>query len=482
MTLFNVLLFLLIGVVSFVIIMYSLTVYINENARLELNNRTISALKNIGATNIGSELKSTYFIVPAGAIPLKIQTDSGYEIQLYVRGRRLFFRMSTNKIPVELHTKNTVEKTSYADKIIGTTLSYHAVELVSEQADEAEFLVSFYDSHNDDAIKKQVLELLIFVYLVGGSTLLIFSNILSRSALEPLTRLSNEARAIDFKKPEKRLINTESKDEVSALTESLNAMLDNIESSYQKTKQFTQDASHELRIPLTVILGNVELLEKFSSDPEIFSESLETIKSETLGMKLMIERMLTIARMERDNFEPKISRFNLCEMLSALASDFGSAHERELELYSEQIEVETDQTLLTQMLRAILDNAVKYSDDKIIITARISLQSISSYAENTAISATYGDANLDRADYSDGFSIKIKDFGKGIPKSDLANIKNRFYRADSSRNSQTGGTGLGLSIAELIAESLGGSIDIDSEVDKGTEVSVIFSRSARQAS
>lgn len=468
-TLFNVMLFLLIGTVNFAIITYSLRMYLDENARHELNSRTLDTYINIDDASALPNITSTYLSVKVGAVPTNIFTDSGHNLQLSARGGKLvcdmskidpknlnlsgdfFYPDNAESTAIELNIRQNIDENSSPDSISGTSLKYYAIKIYPQQGgalnSEHGYLVSFFDSYQNDAIQNQVLELLVFVFFVGAGTLLIFSNVLAKTSLEPLTKLSDEAMAIDFRKPEKRLNTPASKDEISTLTTSLNTMLDNIENSYQRSKRFTQDASHELRIPLTIILGNLELIEKFGADSEIFPESFDAIKTEATGMKQMIERLLTIARMERDDFKPEFCRTHIRDTLASLISSSYTANGREIELDAADIAIDTDPGLLMQLLRAILDNALKYSSDKIAISARAQ---------------------------SDFVTIKIKDSGNGIPKSDIENIKNRFYRTDASRNSKTGGIGLGLSIAELIANSLGGKIEIESEQGVGTEVSVIL--------
>lgn len=348
-----------------------------------------------------------------------------------------------------------------ATKLKGSDFYYFCTPYMDERGD-GNFLIAFYDMGYYKSLRNHVTELIVFVFIVAVVVILVFTNILTTTSLEPLSKLAEDSQKIDLKRPESRLPLPSADDEVRELTKSLNLMLENIENSYKKTRQFTQDASHELRIPLTVIIGNLELMQKYPKESEIYLESFEAVREEADNMKQMIERLLTIARLENDSYVLKPEKFDLGDSIEHLAKELSAAYSREIEFTApkESTPVVTDKNLLVQMLRSVIDNAIKYSKKKVVVKLETGSKEGS---ERDAI-------------------IKIIDQGIGIPKSEIKEIKSRFYRADNSRNSKSGGTGLGLAICESIATALGGSIDIQSEPNVGTDVTITIYDIVRPAS
>lgn len=308
------------------------------------------------------------------------------------------------------------------------------------------YIISFYQNLADDAFSENMQKAFLFSAAVGTGIMLLFTSIFVSSALQPLTTLAQNAKEIDISRGESYLGPPKTSDEVGALTETLNTMLANVNTSYNRQKQFTQDASHELRIPLTIILGNVDLMKKYRDVPEITEECLQHIDAESNNMKHLVERLLSIARLENNTLKVEKANIDLFELLHELCESTRLYSGREIQVVCDRgTFIKTDKDLLLQCLRSLIDNAIKYS------------------RENTAITVQ-----------ADDKAISVLDRGSGIPKEELDNIRLRFYRTDSSRNSRTGGAGLGLNIAETIANVLGANLEIESEVGIGTKASIVF--------
>lgn len=308
------------------------------------------------------------------------------------------------------------------------------------------YIISFYQNLADDAFSANMQKAFLFSAVVGTGIMLLFTSIFVSSALQPLTMLAQNAREIDISRGESYLGDPKTSDEVGALTETLNNMLEKVNSAYNRQKQFTQDASHELRIPLTIILGNVDLIKKYKDSPEIVEDCLQHIDAESTNMKHLVERLLSIARLENNSLKVEKTEVDLFELLRELSESTQLYSGRDIHTICNQgIFIRTDKDLLLQCLRSLLDNAIKYSPEG----APISIQATEK-------------------------KITIVDQGLGIPKEELQKIRLRFYRADSSRNAKTGGAGLGLNIAETIANVLGASLEIESEVGEGTKATITF--------
>ena len=266
---------------------------------------------------------------------------------------------------------------------------------------------------------------------------------LMRKVLRPLKSVTETAREISKGDMNKRLKIEESGDEVVELATSFNFMLDKIHESFLRQQQFISDASHELRTPVTVINGYAEILEKFGAqDKELFDESVTAIQNETARMKNLVEALLFLARADQDNQPLKKISVNVEEILNEVVKKFNSPR---VEFFSEgNFEVIGDESTLKKMFGAILDNALKYSSDKVEVKLEI--------YKNTA-------------------EVHIIDSGAGISAEDKKKVFDRFFRVDKSRtNSDTDySVGLGLSIAKWIADKHGIKIDIESRLGKGTD-------------
>lgn len=233
------------------------------------------------------------------------------------------------------------------------------------------------------------------------------------------------------------------KDELAQMERTFNEMMEQLEENFTKQKEFVSNASHELKTPLTVIESYSRLLERRGvDDQEVVDEALSAVLSETNRMKDMIEQLLALAK-GTEGRPLNISRVYVGKLIESAATPLRQAYEREISIEADnEWTIETDEEYVKQLLFILLDNARKYSDGTI---------SVSAHTHETSM------------------EIKIKDEGKGIPEADLPHIFDRFYRVDSARNRKTGGTGLGLSIAKEVANRLGATLTVESTVDIGTQ-------------
>lgn len=234
------------------------------------------------------------------------------------------------------------------------------------------------------------------------------------------------------------------KDELAQMEHTFNEMMGQLEGNFKKQEQFVSNASHELKTPLTVIDSYARLLERRGvGQQEVVDEALTAITTETGRMQEMITQMLDLAN-SREARPVEIAEVELMSLVESVVSPLRQAYRRTMTIDGdERAVVETDAPLIKQLLFILLDNARKYSDGEIV----------------TLIQET-----------EDDVEITVKDYGKGIPQTDLEHIFDRFYRVESDRSRKTGGTGLGLSIAKEIADRLGVALTIESVVDMGTVV------------
>ena len=271
---------------------------------------------------------------------------------------------------------------------------------------------------------------------------------LSRRALVPVDQIIHTARSIGARDLSRRLMVPRTGDELERLADTLNEMLSRLEASFQRVTQFTADASHELRTPISVMRANAEItLRRPRSDAE-YREALARILNESERVSHLIEQLLLLARADSGFAIPQACQMDLnaavqraCREASVLAEAkrlrFNwSVPERPLRVWG-------DATSLERLFVILLDNAVKYT-------------------------ASGGRVDL-RLHSDDGFAVAdVRDTGAGIAPDDIGHIFDRFYRADDSRSRESGGAGLGLAIGKWIAEAHGGEVSVESELGRGS--------------
>lgn len=288
----------------------------------------------------------------------------------------------------------------------------------------------------------------IFVLL----TLLFRGNSITRNVLNPIADMTKMTKEIKAQNLNLRLNVSNAKDELKELVITFNEMMDRLEDAYNKQNQFVSDASHELRTPISVVQGYARMLERWGKeDPEVLQESIEAISNEAENMKELVEKLLFIARNDKDTLVLTKEKFSLSEMMDELVKETRMVDEQHtIEANIEQdIDIVADRNRIKQTMRIFADNALKYTEPGKAIEIDLKREN------NTAI-------------------LSVKDGGCGIATKDLQNIFDRFYRADESRDRNKGGHGLGLSIAKIIVLRHGGKINVRSKIGEGSVFSIIL--------
>ena len=215
-------------------------------------------------------------------------------------------------------------------------------------------------------------------------------------------------------------------------------------------KEFVADVSHELKTPITSIMGYADTLLEGDYDDETRTKFLSVISTEARRMAKLVTDLLTLSRYDNKKITSEITSFDLGDLTKKCLEKF----KFEIEKKEQNVEcfvtasvppVYADKYGIERVVLNILSNAIKYTPEHGTIKVYVGFV------------------------YNDAY-IKVIDNGIGIPEEDLDRIFERFYRVDKARSRELGGTGLGLSIAKEILDQNKGSIDIKSEVGKGTEV------------
>ncbi len=215
-------------------------------------------------------------------------------------------------------------------------------------------------------------------------------------------------------------------------------------------KEFVADVSHELKTPITSIMGYADTLLEGEYDDATKTKFLNVIASEARRMAKLVTDLLSLSRYDTNKNKIEKTEFDLGELVKKcqekLQIEIDKKHHKVENLVTANVPlVYADKSGIERVVLNILSNSIKYTKEKGHIKIYVGFV------------------------YNDAY-IKIIDNGIGIPEEDLSRIFERFYRVDKARSRELGGTGLGLSIAKEILNENGGSIDIKSEAGKGTEV------------
>jgi signal transduction histidine kinase len=289
--------------------------------------------------------------------------------------------------------------------------------------------------------------------VVAASTWIAY--ILAGRTLKPVDLIVDEVEAIsDGRSLHRRLAIPRTRDELSRLTTTLNAMLGRLENSFFALRRFTADASHELKTPLTVLRAGIEHAITHPDATDDVLEILEETLVEVNRMTELVDSLLMLARTDEGRAELHKEPVDLRDILGEVAEtasilEEGSSVHVSVEVPDQPTMVMVDRSRIRQLLMNLLTNAIKFNQPD---------------GQVTVVSET-ANGNL---------VIRVSDTGVGMSGSELEHLYQRFWRADParSRTGQRPGAGLGLAICKWIAEAHGGSIDAKSKRGKGTTMTV----------
>jgi heavy metal sensor kinase len=275
---------------------------------------------------------------------------------------------------------------------------------------------------------------------------------LGRRALAPVARIAEDARSITEGNLSARLAVPDSRDELQRLSETLNEMLERIERSFTRTRQFTADASHELRAPMTLIYTAAQYSLRRERSREELVDGMQKILRESQRTTALIDDLLLLARGDAGREAASLAPVDAVPLLRVAAEQAKAMAGAKdisvsLQLEADALPVRADEAGLRRLLLILVDNALKYSPPG----GRVTLAG--------------------RAD-AGSVTLSVADTGPGIAPDDLPHVFERFWRADKVRSREAGGTGLGLAIAKQIADRHGASLAVESQVGRGSVFSV----------
>ena len=378
---------------------------------------------------------------------------SGANIKLYDENNIEVFDSSKG-----LNVKNNNRNPIF--KVIPTSLGGMIVEvnqpnLVSIQA------IAASDTQEDQLIQtdppisnivNQVVKSIAIIGILSIMTSIAIIWIISRRTLNPITNIVNTSKYLSKGDFTKRIDQSVS-GELSEIVTAFNYMASELQKLDEQRKIMIADIAHELRTPMTNLKGYIEGWSDGIIKPD--NETLKILDYQVNTLSKIIDDLSTLSLAESGMLSLNISEFELNNKISEIINNFKLRSQSQniniINNITPDIKINYDPQRFTQIVTNILNNSILATDDGGIIS----------------FSTSTNNNNL---------LLKISDNGTGIPKDELPYIFDRFYRTDKSRNRQSGGSGLGLSIVKYLIESHNGTIKINSELSKGTEVLIFIKK------
>lgn len=300
---------------------------------------------------------------------------------------------------------------------------------------------------------ENILYILSFILPIILILAVIAGNFLIYKSFSPIENILFELKQINANDLSARLKTTKNEDEINQLINEVNNLLSRLESSFERISQFSSDASHELKTPLTIIRGEIEVTLRKERTTDEYKNALNNSLNELSLIEQTINDLLFLAKNEKDLIVDKQENFYFDELIDESINEiksFAKLHQVEINfILEDSIEFKGFPNLLKIALKNALKNAIQFSHKNSQIIVK-------SYKND------------------DTFNISIQDFGIGIPLNEQEKIFEKFYRTDKSRNKNSGGTGLGMSILKKIIDIHKGIIKISSKENIGTTIIFFF--------
>jgi heavy metal sensor kinase len=275
---------------------------------------------------------------------------------------------------------------------------------------------------------------------------------IANKALRPVDRLTRAAERIGSGNLSERVEESRSRDELGRLAATFNNMISKLEQAFERERRFTADASHELKTPLAVLRGDIEVTLRRERSVEEYKRTLSSSLEEIERLSNLADDLLTLARSDAGERTLELEPVRLDKLaaeahafIQPLASASGVAFN--IETLSSPVVIEGDAKRLKQLLVNLMDNAIKYTPSGGSARLRLSVE------DSSAL-------------------IEISDTGRGIPAEALPRIFERFYRQSDPRDARVTGFGLGLAISKWIVQAHNGSIEAKSEEGRGSRFTV----------
>ena len=426
-----------------VLILFNVAIYhfLEQNTRLSIQNKLYNK-----AVFINDSIKAKKSVKEL----LENKELESFDVAIIKEGKIIFKKGDIAFDPLLPFLK---DKKSFFVFNQGDVLNGLYIFKITEPFEGAIFFLEQNINKEIDKDSQKIKEVLIVLEPILFFLLIFIASKLTDKILKSIKNITQTANTIYVTDLSQQIPQPKYDDEIKDLVDSFNKMIQRLKSGVELLEQFNSDVSHELKTPLTVIKGEIEITLNKVREPEYYMRSLETIKSETNQIQTIVDNLLMLTKYTKENIEQTFTSCSLDSILLETINKYNKQlQDKNIKLHLkkfESITLEGNALLLTTIFSNLIDNAIKYTPNNKNIF-------ISLYMQKEKI------------------HFLIQDEGIGINKEQLEKVMDRFYRVEESRNKKIKGFGLGLSIVKNSVELHSATITIESDINIGTEVEIIF--------
>lgn len=364
--------------------------------------------------------------------------------------------IKSTKFPNDISNNISKLRKLETDHIVFENQNSYIISRLKITLNKATYVVEVVTNNSS---RNATLENLLYILFFIVPIILILATIggyfLIYKSFLPIEKILLNLKSINASDLSKRLNSLENNDEIDLLTQEINSLITRLEVSFDKVSQFSSDASHELKTPLTIIRGEIEVGLRKQRSKDEYKEILNTCLDEILIIQQTIDDLLFLAKSEQKLNDTNKEEIYIDEVtLDAITELKSYAKLKSVTVKSDiknTLQIQGHSQLLKVAIKNILKNAISFS-----------------HKNNQVIVKNYENNNQ--------YIISVQDFGIGIPKKEHKKIFEKFYRTDKSRNKDSGGTGLGMAICNKIVIMHQGKIELESIENIGTKISIYFQK------
>lgn len=452
---------LLISFSSFLYFTLSKSLYRDVDNKLRslaelIASESASPLSKFGFGNIDQTLEATMNLKPIGKF-IQVLDESG---QI---GRKSD-NLKNVQLPISLNALKNASKGIMTFET-SQSLSNTPLRIVTLPVTENNHIARIVQVASSLEDVDDALNTLFIILMITVPSVLIVASLggqfLANKALKPVDHITQTARMITSQNLNQRIKVPKVKDEISRLVETFNEMISRLDQSFQQIKQFTADVSHELKTPLTILKGEVEVTLRKKRESHEYEQILNSNLEEINRVSQIVDDLLLLAKADLGEVRLNKKDMNLTETLNEIATQVNilAQHKNirvETMNHEEDVHIFADPLRMRELLLNLIENGIKYTEDGGSVRIALLKESKPSVPENHSQQET------------EFVKIIVSDTGIGIAKEDQERVFNRFFRADKARSRELGGSGLGLSICKWIVEAHRGEIAVESDLGKGS--------------
>ena len=370
-------------------------------------------------------------------------------IQVKLNDNIVFRTENLKKKEFQINNRNKPGKEIF--NIADKNLAPNNIRIAHLRNDPYDISVAFSTGFID-ATLKSLTNIYIIIAPIFFAISFLGGALISAKSLSRIDKIIKKTEDITTQNLNEIIVGEESGDEYGRLTLKMNDMIKRLRTSIEYMNQFSVSASHELKTPLTILRGEIEVALKSTKTPEQYREVLKSNYEETLRLINIVDKLFFISRADNTKIELNKTKVSLHEFLcDTIKRSESLGNEKNIKIIlkcEKDFEIEIDSTLMKQAVVNLIENAVKYGEENepIYVNADI--------LENNSV------------------KISVVNKGEGISEENLEKIFERFYRSKTSRTA--GGIGLGLSIVKSIVDWHNGKVSVQSKPGDKTEFSIII--------